>query len=208
MAEKSGERGRPREFDVDAALDRAVEVFWRHGYEGTSLHDLTEAMGINRPSLYAAFGNKEALFRRAVARYAETDMAYAREAFEQPTAHAVIETFLRANVDALTRAGRPAGCLTIQGGLSCGTDNAHIAGFLAASRLAGEAALAARLARTIDDGDLPADTDPTALARFVMAVSEGHAVHAAAGVDRASLHASVTIALQAVPRGASAVPAN
>lgn len=209
MVVKGGERGRPREFDVDAALDRAVEVFWRHGYEGTSLHDLTAAMGINRPSLYAAFGNKEALFRRAVARYAETDLAYAREAFEQSTAHAVIETFLRANVEALTRPGRPAGCLSIQGGLSCATDNAHIAGFLAASRLAGEAALATRLARAVDEGDLPVDTDPAALARFVMAVSEGHAVHAAAGVDRASLHASVTIALQAVPRDVgAAVPAS
>lgn len=209
MAEKNGGRGRPRAFDVDAALDRAVEMFWRHGYEGTSLNDLTEAMGINRPSLYAAFGNKEELFRRVVARYAETDMAYALEAFEQPTGYAVIETFLRANVDALTRADRPAGCLSIQGGLSCGTDNAHIADFLAASRFAGEAALAARLARAVDDGDLPTDTDPAALARFVMAVSVGHAVHAAAGVDRASLHASVAIALRAIPQGASAtVPAS
>lgn len=204
MAGNGGERGRPREFDVEAALDRAIEVFWRHGYEGTTLHDMTEAMGINRPSLYAAFGNKEELFRRAVARYAETDMAYAREAFAQPTAYAVIETFLRANVDAITRPDRPAGCLSIQGGLSCGTDNAGVAGFLAASRLAGEAALAARLARAADEGDLPAGTDPAALARFVMAVSEGHAVHAAAGVDRASLHASVAIALRAVPQGAAA----
>jgi AcrR family transcriptional regulator len=197
---KSRERGRPREFDIDQALDRAIETFWRHGYEGTSLNDLTEAIGINRPSLYAAFGNKEELFAQAVVRYAQTDMAYANEAFGQPTAQAVIETFLRANVDAITRPDRPAGCLSIQGGLSCGTGNAHIADFLGANRLAGENALATRLARGIDDGDLPADTNPAALARFVMALGEGHAVHAAAGVDRASLHESVTIALQAVPQ--------
>ncbi|AGL18956.1 TetR/AcrR family transcriptional regulator [Actinoplanes sp. N902-109] len=199
----SGERGRPRSFDTDVALARATEVFWRHGYEGASLTHLTAAMGINRPSMYAAFGNKDELFRRVVARYAETDMAYAREALEQPTARAVIAAFLHANVDALTRTDRPAGCLSIQGGLACATGNGGVAEFLAASRLAGEARLAERLARAVTEGDLPAGTDPAALARFVMAVSEGHAVHAAAGVDRAGLHASAEIALQAVPHGAA-----
>src|SRR5689334_13025068 len=106
------DRGRPRGFDADAALDRAIEVFWRRGYEGASLGDLTEAMGINRPSMYAAYGNKEELFRRALTRYAEADMAYARRALEEPTAYRVIETFLRANADAITRPDRPAGCLS------------------------------------------------------------------------------------------------
>ncbi|MER6272436.1 TetR/AcrR family transcriptional regulator [Streptomyces sp900105755] len=193
------ERGRPRGFDADAALDRAVEVFWRQGYEGASLSDLTEAMGINRTSMYAAYGNKEELFRRAVARYAEADMAYARDALTRPTAYAVIEAFLRANADALTRADRPPGCLSVQGGLAEGGDNGHIAGFLAESRLAGERALADRLARAVKEGDLPADTDPRALARYVMVVSEGNAVHATAGAGRAALHATVDIALRAVP---------
>ncbi|WP_306215333.1 TetR/AcrR family transcriptional regulator [Actinoplanes sp. RD1] len=200
MAEQTRERGRPRGFDADAALDRAVEVFWKHGYEGASLADLTTAMGINRPSMYAAYGNKEALFQRAVARYAEEDMAYARAALEQPTAYAVIAKFLHDNADAVTRTDRPAGCLSIQGGLACGSDNGHVSQFLAASRLAGERALADRLARAAAEGDLPAGTDPAALARYVMTVSEGNAVHAAAGVDRASLHATVDIALQAIPR--------
>lgn len=189
--------GRPRGFDVDAALDRAVEVFWRHGYEGTSLSDLTRAMGINRPSLYAAYGDKEQLFRKAVARYAELDMAYARNALTQPTAAAVVEAFLRANVEAVTRPDRPAGCLSIQGGLALGEDSEHVARFLAESRLAGEAALTQRLARAVEEGDLDPGTDPAALARFVMALSEGHAVHAAAGVGRAELMASVDIALSA-----------
>ncbi|MEV7394228.1 TetR/AcrR family transcriptional regulator [Streptomyces sp. NPDC091215] len=193
------ERGRPRGFDADAALDRAVEVFWRQGYEGASLNDLTEAMGINRTSMYAAYGNKEELFRRAVARYAEEDMAYARDALTRPTAYAVIEAFLRANADALTRADRPPGCLSVQGGLAEGGDNGHIAGFLAESRLAGERALADRLTRALAEGDLPAGTDPLALARYVMVVSEGNAVHAAAGVGRAALHATVDIALHAIP---------
>jgi AcrR family transcriptional regulator len=190
------ERGRPRGFDADAALDRAVEVFWRQGYEGASLGDLTEAMGINRPSMYAAYGNKEELFRRAIARYADEDMAYARAALEQPTAYRVIESFLRANADAVTRTDRPAGCLSIQGGLAAGSE---IAEFLAAGRLAGERALADRLAHAVDQGDLPPGTDPAALARYVMTVSEGNAVHAAAGVGRAALHATVDLALRAIP---------
>jgi AcrR family transcriptional regulator len=192
------ERGRPRGFDADAALDRAIEVFWRHGYEGTSLTDLTGAMGINRPSMYAAFGNKEDLFRKAVARYAEADMAYAREALEKPTARAVIESFLRANADALTRPDRPSGCLSVQGGLAGGSDNGHIAQFLADSRAGGEKALADRLTRAREEGDLPPDADPVAWARYVMVVSEGNAVHAAAGASRAALHATVDIALQAL----------
>ncbi|MFD5541452.1 TetR/AcrR family transcriptional regulator [Streptomyces sp. NPDC127079] len=193
------ERGRPRGFDADAALDRAVEVFWRQGYEGASLSDLTDAMGINRTSMYAAYGNKEELFRRAVARYAEAEMAYARDALTRPTAYAVIEAFLRANADALTRADRPPGCLSVQGGLAEGGDNGHIATFLAHSRLAGEQALADRLTRAVAEGDLPPGTDPLALARYVMVVSEGNAVHAAAGAERGALHATVDIALRAVP---------
>ncbi|MDR6323041.1 TetR/AcrR family transcriptional regulator [Actinoplanes couchii] len=200
MPQGTRERGRPRSFDTQAALDRAVEVFWRQGYEGASLTDLTAAMGISRPSMYAAFGNKDDLFRRVVARYAEIDMAYAREALEQPTAYRVIESFLRANADALTRTDRPAGCLSIQGGLAGGSDRGRIARFLAESRLAGERALAARLAAAVAEGDLPPGTDPDALARYVTVVSEGNAVHATAGADRASLHATVDFALQAVPR--------
>ncbi|MGW2914015.1 TetR/AcrR family transcriptional regulator [Streptomyces asoensis] len=193
-------RGRPRGFDADEALDRAVEIFWRQGYEGASLTDLTEAMGINRTSMYAAFGNKEELFHRAVARYAEADMAYAREALTEPTAYEVVESFLRANADALTRADRPSGCLSVQGGLAEGGESGRIARFLADSRLAGEHALARRLASAVEEGDLPAGTDPDALARYVMVVSEGNAVHAAAGATRAALHATVDIALRALPR--------
>ncbi len=192
-------RGRPRAFDIDAALDRAVEVFWRHGYEGASLRDLTEAMGINRPSLYAAFGSKEELFRKAVARYADVDLAYAREALEQPTAYRVAEALLRGQLDALTQPGRPWGCLSIQGGVSAGPENAGIAKFLATSRLAGEAVLTERFARAVEEGDLPEGTDPAALARFLHVVQEGQAVHAAAGVERRLLEESAELALRVFP---------
>ncbi|MGK5442707.1 TetR/AcrR family transcriptional regulator [Micromonospora sp. URMC 105] len=189
------QRGRPRGFDAEEALDRAKDVFWRQGYEGASLADLTAAMGINKPSLYAAYGSKEELFRKVVTRYAERDMAYARGALAQPTAYEVVATLLRENVLALTRSDCPAGCLSIQGGTAGGTDSAPVAEFLAASRLTGERALAERLARAVAEGDLPADADPAALARFVAVVTEGHAVHAAAGVSRADLQQSAEIAL-------------
>ncbi|GAA4563965.1 TetR/AcrR family transcriptional regulator [Micromonospora coerulea] len=189
--------GRPRAFDAEAALDRAVEVFWRQGYEGASLTDLTNAMGINKPSLYAAYGNKEGLFRKVVARYADVEMAYARDALTQPTAYEVAAAMLRANVVALTRPDRPAGCLSIQGGTACSTENAGIAAFLAASRLAGEQALAERFARAVEEHDLPEGADPVALARFVSIVTEGQAVHAAAGVTRAQLEQAAEIALHA-----------
>ncbi|WP_446220128.1 TetR/AcrR family transcriptional regulator [Micromonospora sp. IBHARD004] len=198
--------GRPRGFDTEQALDRAMEVFWRHGYEGTSLTDLTAAMGINKPSLYAAYGNKEGLFRKVVARYADVEVAYARDALDQPTAHEVAAALLRDNVVALTRPDRPAGCLSVQGGTACGAENAAISEFLAASRLAGEQAIATRFARAVDEGDLPPDVDPAALARFLSVVTEGHAVHAAAGAQRSQLEQSAEIALRAFTAAAYHAP--
>src|SRR6266436_2473813 len=127
MGMKSGRQsastvGRPRAFDVDEALDQALKVFWRNGYEGTSLPDLTRAMGINRPSLYAAFGNKEALFRKAL---------------EEPTARAVVEALLRGAVEQLSSPRHPQGCLMVQGALSCGRTADPIRRELAARRAAG-----------------------------------------------------------------------
>ncbi|RBQ13137.1 TetR/AcrR family transcriptional regulator [Micromonospora sp. WMMC264] len=188
--------GRPRAFDEQTVLDRAAEVFWRHGYEGASLSSLTSAMGINRPSLYATFGSKEELFRRAFARYHETNLANARAALEQPTAYAAVESFLRTSADALTADDHPAGCLSIQGGLSCSPENTRISEMLAAGRAATETALEERLSRAAKEGDLPEGVDSRALARFVMALSEGHAVHAAAGASREDLQASVDVALR------------
>src|SRR5882672_2447452 len=130
--------GRPRSFDLDKALDRALQVFWRKGYEGASLSDLTKAMGINRPSLYAAFGNKQALFRKAVDRYAQTPAAYLREALLEPTARAVVERLLRGGIDLLTGPHNPPGCLLVQGALSCGKRAEPVRRDLAARRAAGQ----------------------------------------------------------------------
>src|SRR5687767_6665585 len=109
--------GRPRAFDTDKALDHALLVFWRKGYEGASLSELTKAMGINRPSLYAAFGDKKALFRKALDRYMEGPAAYVREALNEPTARAVVERLLGGAADLLTDPRTPQGCLTVQSAL-------------------------------------------------------------------------------------------
>src|SRR5204862_7915530 len=108
-------KGRPREFDVDEALDRALGVFWRRGYEGATLADLTEAMGINRPSLYAAFGSKEELFRKALDRYVEGPAACVREALNEPTARAVAERLLGGSIALVTDRRNPRGRLIVQG---------------------------------------------------------------------------------------------
>src|SRR5437763_11691981 len=112
--------GRPRAFDVDAALAQALRVFWAKGYEGASLADLTEAMGINRPSLYAAFGNKEELFRRALDLYAHGPASAYRRALEEPTARRVVARMLCATVEMTTDPANPPGCLFVQGALACG----------------------------------------------------------------------------------------
>lgn len=107
--------GRPRGFDADEALEQAMRVFWEQGYEGAGLTDLTNAMGITRTSMYAAFGNKEALFRKALERYTEGPASYGARALEEPTARQVATAFLNGSVRATTRPDCPAGCLGVQG---------------------------------------------------------------------------------------------
>jgi AcrR family transcriptional regulator len=191
--------GRPRAFDTDKALDCALQVFWQKGYQGTSLTDLTEAMGINRPSLYAAFGNKEALFRKALDRYADGPAAYVSEALKETTARAVVERLLSGTVDLLTDPGTPAGCLTVQGALSCGEGADAIRQELNLRRAAGEAALRKRLKRAKSEGDLPSDSDPADLARYIITIIRGMAVQAAGGASRDELRRVVRMALRAWP---------
>ena len=180
-------RGRPRAFDTEAALDRALLVFWRRGYEGASMPALTRAMGINRPSLYAAFGNKQELFRKAVERYDQGPAQYTHRALEKPTARAVVEALLQGSVTLLTKPQHPRGCLMVQGALACGETSERVRQELSSRRAAGVAAIRRRFQRAIDEGDLPPRADAAGLARFVATVMHGLAVQAASGASRREL---------------------
>ncbi len=179
--------GRPRAFDADRALDRALAIFWRDGYEGASLPALTKAMGINRPSLYAAFGNKEALFRKAVDRYDRGPAGYTYKALRKPTARGVVAALLEGIVALLTKPQNPGGCLMVQGALACGENASRIRQELASRRSAGVGAIRRRFQRAIDEGDLPANADASGLARFVATVMHGMSVQAASGASRKEL---------------------
>jgi AcrR family transcriptional regulator len=192
-------RGRPRAFDAEAALDRAVELFWRQGYEGTSLADLTAAMGINRPSLYAAFGNKEELFRKAVDRYAQVPATHIAQALAEPTARGMAERLLFNTVKLLSDPKTPGGCLIVQGALSCGDEAAPVREGLSARRCAGVAALRCRLERALAEGDLPAEANPVDLARFLSTVVQGLSIQAADGATGKELQRVAELALAAWP---------
>ncbi|MCG6204403.1 TetR/AcrR family transcriptional regulator [Rhodopseudomonas sp. HC1] len=190
--------GRPREFDVDTALDLALHVFWRKGYEGTSMSDLTEAMGITKPSLYAAFGNKEDLFRKALDRYVDGPGGYYQAGLEKPTAREVVEHILFGAADAMTDPDNP-GCLAVQGALCCGEAAETIKQELAARRAKSEQQLCERLGRSIAEGDLPASADAGDLARYVSAILQGIAVQAAGGASRDQLRKLADMALRSWP---------
>lgn len=191
-------RGRPRTFDRDVALQRAMEVFWRHGYEGTSLSQLITAMGINGPSLYAAFGSKEALFREAIELYESAEGGVHATALNAPTpvtAREAVEQMLRRNVADYTDPDKPPGCMIVLAATTGTVNNEGVRNFLAERRRAGEKMLRSRLQRAVDDGDLPESTDVTALAAFVTTVQQGLSIQARDGASRATLDAIVDHAL-------------
>jgi AcrR family transcriptional regulator len=191
--------GRPREFDADRAVERAMQVFWQKGYDHTSLTDLTEAMGINPPSLYAAFGDKASLFRAALDRYQQLEATtYVNDALAQPTARAFVERLLRGTADNQTNVRHP-GCLMVQGALIGRSNDSAIQREVRRRRARGETLVRERLVRAQREGDLPANTNPRALARFVVAVIRGMAVEAGAGATRKDLELIIRTAMQAWP---------
>jgi AcrR family transcriptional regulator len=192
-------KGRPRTFDPDEALEKALGVFWTRGYEGASLPELTAAMGIERPSMYAAFGNKEALFRLVLDRYAAGPAKYINEALDEPSVRRVVEIIFKRAVEASCDPDRPRGCLLVQGAMACGKESESIRQELAARRAAGEAVLKKRFRRAVAEGDLPKGSDAGQLAKFVSAVLTGMAVKAADGATRKELQGIADLAMRAWP---------
>jgi len=195
-------RGRPRGFDTDVALDRAIDVFWREGYDGASLTELTAAMSITATSLYAAFGSKRQLFEQAFTRYLNVDMAYAARALDQERLADVFRAYLLDAVDSMTRDDRPHGCMSVQvGGSRTGLTPAgnEVRDFVSNARDEGLKRLASRIAagRDAEGFDLRGMT-PESVAEYLASVSNGIAVRAADGVGRAELRGVAEIALRAL----------
>jgi AcrR family transcriptional regulator len=189
--------GRPRGFDTEKVLEEAMEVFWRRGYEGATVAELTSAMGINPPSLYAAFGSKEGLLKAALDRYTQRHTEFMSEALAAPTAREAVERMLLRIADLQTDPNNPPGCLLVAGGLACGAGSENVPFELAARRAQKEQQLRERFIRAQDEGDLAADDDPTALAKFVSAVIAGMGVFATSGSDREELRHIAMVAVKA-----------
>ncbi len=195
--------GRRREFDVDQALDAALCVFWRKGYEGASYTDLTAATGVERPALYSAFGNKEALFRQALARYYAHYLDFIPAALALPTSREVAAHILHSAAELNTRYPDHTGCLGVVGDLAGSDDTEPVRRALVEARAKGESALRERFERARREGDLPETADCAVLAAYVCTVLHGIAVQAKAGFGRTKLEAIAEQALSAWPSASS-----
>ena len=191
--------GRPRSFDPDDALEKAMQVFWRHGYEGTSLSDLTEAMGINRPSLYATFGNKEALFEKVLDRYGAGPASYLEESLKELTTRAVIEKLLKTSACLLGDPSRPGGCMVVQGILCSSKESEAVMQSVRARRVAVQQKILERFRRAQEEGDLPPTVLPEDLARHISIILNGLSIQASNGACREELQKAVDFALKTLP---------
>ena len=193
------QRGRPPAFDHDEALEKALKVFWSRGFEGASMTELTEALGINRPSIYAAFGNKEELFRKALGKYLAGPVAFVTEAMKEPTSRQVVEKFLISSAEFLTNPDNPRGCMIVHGALSCGQSSELIQQELITYRKNYEDNLRQRFELARSQGDLPSDTSASDLAKYVATLHQGMSVQATSGATIEELMAVVQVALKSWP---------
>ena len=192
-------RGRPRSFDREDALRRAMEVFWALGYEGATLTGLQEAMGgITAPSFYAAFGSKEDLFREAVELYSKTlGVPMMKALAEEPTARASLDALLQAAVEAFCRPGKPRGCLLVLGAINSMPANKSVRDHLRGLRARRQKVIQERLQRGVAEGELPSSLDLGALASFYTTVVDGLAIQARDGASRKTLTFAVRCAMAA-----------
>jgi AcrR family transcriptional regulator len=189
-------RGRPRVFDMDEALDKALGVFWERGYEGASLAELVETLGINKPSLYAAFGNKEGLFQKALTRYVSGPVAFVGEVIKEPTARKVAERFLIKAAEFFTDPSHPKGCMIVQGALSSGESAELVRDILIKYRSSYENLLAERFEKAKADGDLSIDANPKELAKYLATLHQGMSVQATSGATKDELVKVANLALK------------
>ncbi|UGQ10253.1 TetR/AcrR family transcriptional regulator [Yinghuangia sp. ASG 101] len=192
--------GRPRAFDRDEALATATRLFWENGYEATSIGDLTRAMGIKPPSLYAAFGDKRKLFEEAVEAYGRSPYGVfmGQALAQEPTARDAFARILREAAEIYTDPSHPRGCLTICAATNVTPQNAEVERYLRALRNRNLGVFEARLARAVEEGELPGDADPAALAGWFALVIQGMSQRSRDGADAAELHAAADLALRAV----------
>ena len=190
---------RPRVFDIEKAVETATVLFWKNGYEQTSLADLTQAMGITPPSFYFAFKSKDSLFWKVIEHYQATYLRYMEEALRQPTARGVAEHVLYGSADTYAGASHPRGCLIVNCSLPCSDDAIEIRRELAQRGRARQAKLRKRLQEAKSSGDLPSDSDPDELARFILVVRWGMAMDSQSGANRKDLHRTVARAMRAWP---------
>ncbi|ANS67856.1 TetR-family transcriptional regulator [Streptomyces lincolnensis] len=192
-------RGRPRSFDRATALEKALLAFWEHGYEATSVSDLTRVMDIGAPSLYAAFGDKRSLFEEVVREYGVKYGSFGDRALaEEPTARAAVERTLREAAVEYTDPAHPYGCLVVHAATNCSTPEVEQS--LRERRNANIAAFESRIRVGIAAGELPAGADATALARHVGAIIQGMSQQARDGASREELEALAEIAMAIWPR--------
>jgi AcrR family transcriptional regulator len=188
--------GRPRSFDEEAALDVAMRLFWERGYEGASMADLAKAMKLSPPSIYAAFGDKMALFQAAAKRYADGPGQYQAKALGEATLNEVIRALFRNTVAFLNDSRLPSGCMTMTGAMACSVEAEAAKDFLAEIRRRNEAAVRNRLEQARRSGELPTDVNVDDYARYLSSILGGLAIQAANGISRAEMKRIADMALR------------
>jgi AcrR family transcriptional regulator len=192
--------GRPRGFDQERVIDSAMRVFWEKSYEGATMADLTEATGLNRSSIHAAFGSKEGLFLKVVERYWEGPMSYIPKALSEPTLPRVVEALIRGMVNFLSIPGNPKGCLSIHGALASGTNGERVMQIMAEWRKSIRGLMKKRIQRAQREGELGGEVEAADYARYIAAIMTGIGIQALNGANRAELTGLADMALRFLER--------